>query len=220
MQDPVENPGEESGLFLPGWDRYNKPSKIVTLGHYYPQDEVAAAKLLVRETRASYQASADADPVAVQKNLGWTQLISALNKERQWPLKRFVALLDPMLAPDIALAVVPTHIAHQAFWPTRALAQRLVTQARVDATSCLVRHATIRRITFGGPSTKALHRQTIHVENAPLVAGRRVLLLDDVAKSGASLMACREMLLEAGAAMVQALALGRVILTDREPGER
>jgi len=42
-----------------------------------------------------------------------------------------------------------------------------------------------------------------------------VLLLDDIAKSGASLMACRELLLGAGAETVQAMALGRVIVPDR-----
>jgi len=218
MQEPDDTPVEarHSGIFLPSWPQYNKPSRIVTLGHYYPQDEIAAAQQIVRETRGSYSASPSANPAAIQKNLGWTQLISALNKERQWPLKRFFDLLDPMLAPDIAIAVVPTHIAHQAFWPTRTLAQQLIAQERIDATSCLVRHTSIRRITFGGPSTKALHRQTIHVENAHLVAGRRVLLMDDVAKSGMSLVACREMLYEVGAAIVQAMALGRVILTAIE----
>jgi predicted amidophosphoribosyltransferase len=123
-----------------------------------------------------------------------------------------------MLEPDIALAVVPTHLAFQAFWPTRSLAQTLAANGRIDATSCLVRRTTIRRITFGGPSTKALHRQTIRVENASLMEAKRVLLLDDVAKSGASLMACREMLLEAGALVVQAMAIGKVILPELDAG--
>lgn len=218
MQEPEDTPGDRrhSGPFLPDWPQYNKPSRIVTLGHYYPQTHIAAANQLVQEARAGYRTAASANPIAIQKNLGWTQLINALNKERQWPIKRLLALLDPMLAPDIAITVVPTHMADQAFWPTRTLAQRLVTQERIDATSCLVRHTSIRRITFGGPSTRTLHRQTIHVENAHLVTGKRVLLLDDVAKSGASLVACREMLYESGAALVQAMALGRVILSAGE----
>ena len=87
----------------------------------------------------------------------------------------------------------------------------------MDATSCLVRHTTIRRIVFGGPSTRALHRQTVRVENPSLVVGRRVLLLDDIAKkSGVSLEACREMLYEAGAKVVQAMALGKVIISGTE----
>ena len=169
---------------------------------------------LVRESGSEYHTTAPTQQRAMRRNLGWTKLINAFNAERQWPLKRFFALLDPILEPHIAIAVVPTHLGYQAFWPTRTLARQLAEQNRIDATSCLVRHTTIRRITFGGPSTRTLHRQTIRVENPHLVAGRSVLLLDDITKSGASLMACRELLLEAGATLVQPMALGRVIVDE------
>ncbi len=56
--------------------------------------------------------------------------------------------------------------------------------------------------------------QTVEVEHQELVEGRQVLLLDDIAKSGASLMACRELLRDAGAETVQAMALGRVIVPE------
>jgi phosphoribosylpyrophosphate synthetase len=216
MNESEETAGAQNDLFLPNWTQHNRPGGIATLGHYYPLKGAEAAKNLLREPRGGYDAGAPADFRAVGRNLGWTRLINALNAERQWPLKRLVALFDPMLAPDIALAVVPTHLAYQAFWPTRTLAQQLATGTRTDATSCLVRHTTIRRITFGGPSTRLLHRQTVRVENPQLVAGRRVLLLDDIAKSGASLLACRELLLEAGATVVQAMALGRVVVGSAE----
>ena len=137
--------------------------------------------------------------------------MSALARERQWPLDRLFGTLDPMLDAGIALAAVPPHRAYQAFWPVRTLAQRLARDGRIDATGCLVRHVTIRKILYGGPSTRALHRETIQTEDAGLIEGRRVLLLDDIAKSGASLIACREILLEAGAAEVQAVALARIV---------
>lgn len=203
-----------NAVFLPSHPQYNRPSTIVTLGHYYPEEKGKVADSLVRESGVEYRTAASKEHRAVRRNLGWTKLINAFNAERQWPLKRFFALLDPILAPDIAIAVVPTHLGYQAFWPTRTLAKQLAEQGRVDATSCLVRHTTIRKITFGGPSTRALHRQTIRVENPQLIASRRVLLLDDITKSGASLMACRDLLLEAGATVVQPMALGRVIIGE------
>ena len=198
-------------MFLPEWDRHNRPGKIVTFGHVYPQGKAQAARTLVRETAAQGYTTADVSAPDVWRNVDWTRLMSALGRERQWPLKRLFDQLDPLLLPDIALAAVPPHRAYQAFWPTRTLAQRLAANGRIDATACLVRQTTIRRILFGGPSTRALHRATVSVESAHLVQGRRVLLLDDIAKSGASLVACRELLLEAGASVVQAVALGRVI---------
>ena len=198
------------------------PARIVTFGHYYPQSKISAAKTIVRETNPiGYKTNSDADEsrldaAKVRDHVAWTRLINALGDDRQWPLKRLFERLDPMLEPGIAIAAVPPHRAYQAFWPVRTLAQRLAaSHGRSDATPCLVRHTTIRRIIFGGPSTRALHRETIQVEEAPFIQGRHVLLLDDIAKSGASLIACREMLLEAGAAVVQAVALGRVIF-DRD----
>ena len=206
-------------IFVPSASPYNRPARIVTLGHIYPQGQGRAAKdalrkdalRVVRESGAGYDAAPPADPQAVARNAAWTRLLTALNADRQWPLKRLFEQLDPILETDIAIAAVPPHRAYQAFWPTRTLAQRLAANGRIDATACLVRQTTIRRIIFGGPSTRALHRATISVESAHLIAGRPVLLLDDIAKSGASLVACREMLLEAGASVVQAVALGRVI---------
>ena len=197
----------ENSIFTPAGDRFNHPAKIVALGHVYAQGKVPDPKRL-RESRAEYSAG------VVQDNAAWTRVITTLNRDRKWPLKRLHALLDPLLELDIALAVVPPHRAFQAFWPVRTLAQTLAENGRIDATDCLVRHTTIRRIVYGGLSTRALHRQTIHVEHSELIEGKRVLLLDDIAKSGASLVACREMLLEAGAKEVQAMALGRVIMRD------
>ena len=197
-----------NSIFTHAGSRYNHPAKIVTLGHVYAQGKASDAGR-VRESRTEYNAG------VIQDNAWWTRLIHALNQGRKWPLKQLCAALDPLLEPGIALAVAPPHRAFQAFWPLRALAQMLAENGRIDATGCLVRHTTIRRIVYGGPSTRALHRQTIQLEHGELVEGRSVLLLDDIAKSGASLMACRELLLGAGAETVQAMALGRVIVPDR-----
>jgi len=195
----------------------NQPERIVTLGIYLP---VAAALdahgelRYVRETGASgYSASDVADRKAT---LQWTRLIDALNQGRKWARERLFARLDGMVAAGVAVAVVPSHDPFVNEPPIRLLGQRLAqSHDRIDATGCLVRHTKIRRIVWGGPSYASLHRDTIRVEDAHRVAGRDVLLLDDIARSGASLRACRQMLLEAGAASVQAVALGRVVAKQR-----
>jgi phosphoribosylpyrophosphate synthetase len=215
-------PASSSKIFTPANDRYNTPVKIVTLGHYYPRTRIQAARNLVKEASPSlyradsYRADSSYNSSLVGDHIAWTRLINALNNERQWPQKRLYALVDAMLEPSIVIVAVPPHRAYQAFWPLRTLAQKLAEHGRIDGTSCLVRQTTIRRIIYGGPSSRSLHRQTIHVEDEAIVQGQRVLLLDDIAKSGASLVAYREMLQEAGAATVQAVALGRVIVDVRE----
>ncbi|MBV9850580.1 MAG: hypothetical protein JO250_12985 [Armatimonadetes bacterium] len=203
-------------VFVEAGRRYDQPGKVVTLGPYYPQAQAGAAKGLLREAKAGY-AAGGADLGRVRSGMDWTRVINALGKGRRWPQRLLFERLHPLLAEGIAVAVVPSHIAYAVDAPIRELARRLAAEGgRVDATACLERHTTIRRIIFGGPSTRALHRQTIAVVHPELIQGQRVLLLDDIAKSGASLTACRELLYEAGAARVQALALGRVTIAREE----
>ena len=212
---PTSEDNAAAAIFLPMWSSYNRPSRIVTLGHYYPRRQIDTANTILRESGGGYSAvnpDNPNNPKAMRQNLGWTTLINALSADRRWPIKRLYEMLDPMLQPGISIAVVPTHMSYQAFWPMRTLARQLAAHERSDATSCLVRHTTVKRITFGGPSTRELHRQTIRLEHPELVAGANVLLLDDIAKSGSSLAACRDILLDAGAAVVQAMAIGRVIV--------
>ena len=99
--------------------------------------------------------------------------------------------------------------------PLRVLACQLAAlQDRTDATACLIRHTKIKRIVYGGPSYRRLHRDTVAVHHPDRFQNRAVLLLDDIARSGASLLACRELLLEHGARTVQAVALARVTTSD------
>ena len=212
MDEPAP---DEPAVFAPAHARYNAPGRIVTLGAYLSTaqllESAGALRVLERsEDEDGYRMGGAAD---LRRDMAWTKLIAALNQGRRWALRRLTAHLDDLLANDIAVAVVPAHDPFVMDFPVRLLAQAVASvegKNRVDATECLVRHTKIRRIVWGGPSYRSLHRQTINVENAELVRGRNVLLLDDVARSGASLRACRELLFEAGAAHVQAVALGRV----------
>jgi phosphoribosylpyrophosphate synthetase len=205
-------------VFTEAGRRYDRPGKVVTLGPFYPQAQAGAARGLLREAKASYDAR-NADQAQVQSDMDWTRTINALGKDRRWAHRLLFERLHPLLADGVALAVVPAHTAYTVDDPLRELARRLAAEGgRVDATGCLERHTPIRRILFGGPSTRALHRQTIHVLHPELIQGRPVLLLDDIAKSGASLVTCRELLSEAGASTVQALALGRVTVSREEEG--
>jgi phosphoribosylpyrophosphate synthetase len=209
---PYGAPCENAKVFTRAFDRYNDPGRIVHFGPYYAVAQVlenrAALQYIVREGLSGYSAASLA---TMRQGVQWTKWINDFNKGRKWVLKRLLEKLDPMLEGDIAIATVPSHDPFQDAPSIRLLAQQLATGGRVDATSCLVRHTKIKRIVFGGPSYRALHRQTISVVNASLVQGRNVLLLDDIVRSGASLRACRELLYQAGARLVQAAALGEVV---------
>lgn len=126
-------------------------------------------------------------------------------------VRYFVDLLDPHLARGHPVAVVPSHDPECLESGIREIAQSLARNGRADATSCLERFQYKQPAKSGGDRSKAAQRATLRVVNADLIRGRRVLLLDDVVTSGASLQACRELLLEAGAAEVQCYALGETV---------
>jgi phosphoribosylpyrophosphate synthetase len=190
----------------------NQPERIVTFGAFLNVAETLDAhgrQRFVREGGESgYSVVEEREQDAAVR---WTRLINALNKGRTWARERLFALLNEKIAEGIAVAVVPSHDPFRDTPPIRSLAQQLAAEkGRVDATGCLVRHTKIAKITFGGASYRSLHHQTIRVETAEAFVGRSVLLLDDIVKSGASLRACRELLLHHGATEVQMAALGRL----------
>lgn len=217
--------GERHGpapVFRSRWNRYNRPGLIVTFGPYLgtSQSLEAAGALryarTLRETGTTYQVETEMvpepDEEARKRAVHWTRWVNALNGGKKWPVSRLTERLDRQVSPDVAVVIVPSHDPFLTDPPLRQLARELAAVSnRTDATGCLVRFRKIKRIAWGGASTAAIHRQSIRVENADLIRDRPVLLLDDIARSGASLRACEKLLYEAGAGLVQSVALGRVV---------
>jgi predicted amidophosphoribosyltransferase len=169
------------------------------LGNYYPvtdphfkEDDFSKRLLAIK-----YRHDSDPDPQP------WKQR----NKARA--LRWLFQQLDPLLSSNIAIAVVPSHDPGAGISGIHQLAQALARQGRIDATACLVRFKQIPKLATGGSRSVARHMSSIRVEYAEIIQGREVLLLDDVTTSGNSLVACRQLLLEAGATRVKYMALGR-----------
>lgn len=172
---------------------------LYTLGKYYPvtdpqfkQDDFSKRLLSIK-----YRHESDPDPQP------WKQR----NKTRA--LRWLFQQIDPLLSKDFAIAVVPSHDPAAGLSGIHQLAQALARQNRLDATACLVRFRKIPKLATGGSRSVARHMSSIRVEHAEIIQGREVLLLDDVTTSGNSLVACKVLLLEAGAARVKYMALGR-----------
>jgi phosphoribosylpyrophosphate synthetase len=71
----------------------------------------------------------------------------------------------------------------------------------------LYRHSTVPKAATGGPRNAQLHMNSIAVVHR--VEGQTVILFDDITTTGSSLLACKELLLQAGAAQVAMIALGK-----------
>ncbi len=127
----------------------------------------------------------------------------------------FARVLRPMLLPArTVLAVVPGHQVSltNRNSPLGRVVASLVDEIGprfLDGSDVLVRHHTIEKLVTGGERGPEVHTGSIRVARPELVAGRCVIVLDDVTTTGNSLGACRALLREAGATRVGALALAR-----------
>lgn len=122
-----------------------------------------------------------------------------------------------ILTPDAVLVPVPVHRwrlmgrrYNQAAVLALAVARRSGVRCVPDA---LVRSkATTRLASFSPQERKAEMRNaiTLNPARAARLAGRSVVLVDDVLTTGATASVCTQVLLEAGAASVSLLVAGRV----------
>lgn len=124
----------------------------------------------------------------------------------------FYNRLSPLLKIGFPIAIVPTHNPAAPNWGLVNIVRRLSAQERIDATSCLVRIGNIdQQHKFTGTERRHIkrHLDSIEVRNESLITSKVVLLLDDIVTTGTSLMACKKLLLDAGASEVICLALGK-----------
>jgi hypothetical protein len=124
----------------------------------------------------------------------------------------FFQQLDGIIAPGVAIAIVPSHDPDKRTSALKKLAQALAaSKNRIDASHCLVRHTKIAKLASGGDRSIEVHANSLRVDDAIRISFETVVVLDDVTTSGNSLLACRNLLLAADAAGVQCLAIGRTV---------
>lgn len=168
----------------------NQLNQIMCLGEYYP-----------------YRIEGQINPHFDQ----WSGSILNLKRSKVPAIDFFYRKLNPLLGTNFAIATVPSSNSENASPGIRKLAIKLAGNQRIDATSCLIRHKSIDKLATGGRRNQDVHFDSIQVQNPHLIQGQEVLLLDDVSTSGNSLLACKALLMDAGAKSVQCLVLGQTV---------
>ena len=108
------------------------------------------------------------------------------------------------------LAIVPSHYSGIDTSGIKVLSKEISRKMKlVDATSCLIRHKTIEKLSTGGDRSIQTHLKSIQVVNKELIEGKNVLLLDDISTTGNSLKACKELLELAGVKTIKSFVLGK-----------
>lgn len=165
----------------------NPPAEVLTLGIYHP-----------------YRGGSNPE---FDK---FSSLVLSLKNQNQEGLLHFLTALTPLFRTDIAVAVVPSHDPANTTSGMKILAKALINKTnRIDAVDCLKRITKVDKLATGGNRSVQNHLASIQVHQPELIKGRAVLLLDDVTTTHNSLTACRTLLLNAGAASVQAYALAQ-----------
>jgi ComF family protein len=129
-----------------------------------------------------------------------------------------------LLAETDAIVPVPLHWRRQ--WARRFNQSALLAEVVAKASGVAVAHAALRRVK-ATPQQVGLSQaeRAQNVQGAfrvlpaakTAVAGRRLLLVDDVLTSGATVDACSRALLRAGAEQVDVLVFARVVAAARPP---
>ena len=130
----------------------------------------------------------------------------------------------PLLQDADALVPVPLHWRRQ--WARRFNQSALLSEVIAQASGVRVSHGALKRVKATpqqvglSQSARAQNVQgafRVPPEGKAEVAGRRLVLVDDVLTSGATMDACARALLRAGAAQVDALVFARVVAGARNP---
>lgn len=178
------------------------PSWIWTLGPYH-------ARPLVKRHGANHLTIRIN---SLKQELEMEGVILGMGDSDEDDVGYFYNRLHPILKYDFPIAIVPTHDRAEPNRGLIKLVRRLSDAGRIDATSCLVRTGKIdtqHKLKEGERKKLKRHLDSIEVRNEGLIKSKVVLLLDDIVKTGASLMACKKLLLDAGASEVICLALGK-----------
>jgi ComF family protein len=129
-----------------------------------------------------------------------------------------------LIADADALVPVPLHWRRQ--WARRFNQSTLLAEVIAGESGRTVAHGALKRVKATpqqvglGKSERAHNVQgafRVPADGKAEVAGRKLVLVDDVLTSGATLDACARALLRAGAVSVDALAFARVVTADRAP---
>lgn len=135
-----------------------------------------------------------------------------VKKSKEYALKHYEnEIFNKIATTYVAVCAIPGHDPVESDnTGVRLLAQRLAGRLKIaDGRQFLRRVKPVDKLADGGSRALDIHLKSIEAQSREIYRGGKVLLLDDVLTSGNSMLACRRILLDAGAADVICLALGK-----------
>jgi DNA modification methylase len=113
---------------------------------------------------------------------------------------------------NICIDCVPSHNKNEKSSSLIEVIRRLCEKfGFINATSCLKRNYTISKLAMGGDRNIENHLDSIEVNNSQIIRNKNVIVLDDVTTTGNSLLACKQLIKNAGAMSVGCIAIGKTV---------
>ncbi|OGQ81378.1 MAG: hypothetical protein A3F90_12965, partial [Deltaproteobacteria bacterium RIFCSPLOWO2_12_FULL_60_19] len=170
------------------------PFTIWALGEYHPQPARRGASVINRGDHTRH--------ILDLKKAGLSNAIHY-----------FFEKLDEIVAEGSLVSMIPSSNPANVNAGLKAIVRLLAERGRMDASAILIRHQQIAPSQSGwyfrvDRKDVDRHLKSIKIVESPMIRRRVVLLLDDIVTTGTSFIACRKLLLDAGASEVICLALG------------
>lgn len=173
----------------------NRPDQILFVGQYF-----------------KYWISGNGEERIHNPNFDeFSKNILNLKNGQEYAITYFLNRLKGHLGDDFVVCCVPSHDPENTQSGIQIVAQKLANPMSgiVDGTGCLVRTRKIAKLSGGGNRNIDVHLNSMEVRSPKVIHNKEVLLLDDVTTTHGSLLACKQLLQQAGAKCVQCLALGQ-----------
>ena len=126
-------------------------------------------------------------------------------------IEYFYEMINPEINPGVTICVVPSSDPDNIESGIAKLGKMLADNGRKDKVYYLRRNSIIPKLAYGGDRNKEIHYKSITTLDDVDISGEIVLIMDDVTTTGNSLKACRDILINRGADVVEMLALGRTV---------
>lgn len=165
---------------------------IQYIANYYPKNKVSFTK--IKEPNPMHD--------------HFSSMILQLKKGAPDGISYFYPHLKNMKTDDHVLCVVPSSSPDSKSSGLKELITMLIKNNNQNGIDCLVRHIKVEPAKWGHREISK-HLGSIKVVGDSIIQGKNIIVFDDVVTSGNTLIACRKLLIEAGANSVACFALGK-----------
>jgi ComF family protein len=170
-----------------------------------------------RSTSGLYRAQAPVIYKSTAKDLVWRLKSSGAKAAAQTMALQMAPLISPEIALIVPAPTASSRVRQRGYDQSRLLARHLSRLSGIPWADCLVRSGQAHQVGSDKDHRLQQLQTAFRVKSGFLLRGSHILIVDDVITTGATIEAVANILKEAGASRVEALAFARPKLNKKHP---